>query len=402
MKKTLKTIITLVILFMIAGLLFIRNLSSLTNDSRKTPWTDKMRLDYANMLLAKGLSASATQAFETYIGKSCADKKDLASICYKLGDIYIDLKDYEKALDSFYKSELLDPESGYKQDMDQKIVSALESLGLSQQAQYELDSRTSLKPVAQKNEKVAVRIGKREITNEEIDSVINRLPEQAREGLNSDDAKLRFVREYVATEVLYEKGKKLGLDKNTNIRYALEDFKKQLVLQELLGDEIKKELKVTPEDISLYYKANKDKYKIAERAKVSFLELTGPDKKNEVSAMLKQGKGEKIGQWIEKGQPVFLPDGIGGSTEAAESIFKQGKDEVVGPLKIKDKLYMFIVNQKEPQGQKEFEEVRVQVEREYRMQKEQQIIQSFLDKAIEQQEIEIFYQPKIENEKVSK
>jgi parvulin-like peptidyl-prolyl isomerase len=387
---------------MIVGLLFIRNLSSFTNDSRKTSWTDKMRLDYANLLLAKGLSASAAQAFEAYIGKSCADKKDLASICYKLGNIYIDLKDYEKALGSFYKSELLDPESGYKQDMDQKIVSALESLGLSQQAQYELDSRTSLKPAAQKNEKVAVRIGKREIANEEIDRVINGLPEQVRKGLNSDDAKLRFVREYVATEVLYEKGKKLGLDKNTNIRYAVEDFRKQLVLQELLGDEIKKELKVTPEDIDLYYKANKDKYKVAERVKVSFLELTDSAKESEISARLKQGKGEKIGQWIEKGQPVFLPNGIGGSTEAAESIFKQNKDEVVGPLKIKDKLYMFIVNQKEPQRQQEFEEVSEQVEREYRMQKEQQIIQSFLDKAIEQQEIEIFYQPKIENEKVSK
>ncbi|MCK9429681.1 MAG: peptidyl-prolyl cis-trans isomerase [Candidatus Omnitrophica bacterium] len=402
MKKIFKIIITLVILLMIVGLLFIRNLSSFTNDSRKTSWTDKMRLDYANLLLAKGLSASAAQAFEAYIGKSCADKKDLASICYKLGNIYIDLKDYEKALGSFYKSELLDPESGYKQDMDQKIVSALESLGLSQQAQYELDSRTSLKPAAQKNEKVAVRIGKREIANEEIDRVINGLPEQVRKGLNSDDAKLRFVREYVATEVLYEKGKKLGLDKNTNIRYAVEDFRKQLVLQELLGDEIKKELKVTPEDIDLYYKANKDKYKVAERVKVSFLELTDSAKESEISARLKQGKGEKIGQWIEKGQPVFLPNGIGGSTEAAESIFKQNKDEVVGPLKIKDKLYMFIVNQKEPQRQQEFEEVSEQVEREYRMQKEQQIIQSFLDKAIEQQEIEIFYQPKIENEKVSK
>ena len=402
MKKIFKIIITLVILLMIVGLLFIRNLSSFTNDSRKTSWTDKMRLDYANLLLAKGLSASAAQAFEAYIGKSCADKKDLASICYKLGNIYIDLKDYEKALGSFYKSELLDPESGYKQDMGQKIVSVLESLGLSQQAQYELDSRTSLKPAAQKNEKVAVRIGKREIANEEIDRVINGLPEQVRKGLNSDDAKLRFVREYVATEVLYEKGKKLGLDKNTNIRYAVEDFRKQLVLQELLGDEIKKELKVTPEDIDLYYKANKDKYKVAERVKVSFLELTDSAKESEISARLKQGKGEKIGQWIEKGQPVFLPNGIGGSTEAAESIFKQNKDEVVGPLKIKDKLYMFIVNQKEPQRQQEFEEVSEQVEREYRMQKEQQIIQSFLDKAIEQQEIEIFYQPRIENEKASK
>jgi len=402
MKNILKIIIAVIILlFILAGLFFAQNLTNYANCSWKAAWTDKMSLDYANTLLAKGLNSNAAQAFEAYIEKSQADKKDLASICYKLGNIYIDLKDYEKALTNFYKSELLNPDPGYKQDMDQKIVSALENLGLSQQAQYELDSRTSIEPAGQKNEKIVVRIGKREITNQEIDMVINRLPEQIRKGLNSDNAKLRFVREYVATEVLYEKWKKLGLDKNTNIRYAVEDFKKQLVLQELLGDEIKRELKITPEDVALYYEANKGKYSVAERVKVSYLELNDQSKKDEVSAKLKQGKGEKIEQWIERGS-VFLPAGIGESAEAVESIFKYNKGEIVAPVKVKDRLYMFIINQKEPQRQQGFEEVRAQVEREYRMQKEQQIIQSFLDKAVEQQEIEIFYQPKIENEKSSK
>lgn len=401
MKKNLQVIIAIIILFIVAGLFFVKNIDSFTNSKRKSVWSDKMQLEYANVLLAKGLNANAAQAYEVYIKKGSVESKELASACYKLGNIYLDLKEYEKALASFYKSELLNSGADYKQDMDQKIVSALENLGLSQQAQYELESRTSIKPAAQKNEKIAVRIGKREITNEEIDTIINRLPEQIRRGLNSDDAKLRFVREYVATEVLYEKGKKLGLDKNTNIRFAVEDFKKQLVLQELLRDEIKKELKVTPEDISLYYKANKDRYNAPERARISFLELDDLAKTDETAAKLKQGKGKKIEQWIEKGS-VFLSQDLGESKEAAEDIFKQGKGAVVNPVKIKDKLYMFIVDEKEPKREQSFEEVKGQVEREYRAQKEQQIVQSLLDKALEQQEIEISYQPKIENEKASK
>jgi alanine dehydrogenase len=63
---------------------------------------------------------------------------------------------------------------------------------------------------------------------------------------------------------------------------------------------------------------------------------------------------------------------------------------------------MFIIDEKEPKRDKPFEEVKDQVEGEYRMQKEQQIVQSFLDKALEQQEVEILYQPKVENDKVSK
>ena len=401
MKKNFKIILAVIILLIIAGLYFARNIESFANNNQKSAWTDKMQLEYANILLAKGLNVNAARAFEVYIEEGRADKKDLASIGYKLGNIYMDLKEYELALASFYKSELLNFDSDYKQDMNQKIVNALENLGLSQQAQYELDSRTSIKPTAQKNEKIAVRIGKREITNEEIDTVINRLPEQVKQGLNSNDAKFKFIREYVATEVLYEKGKKLGLDKNTNTRLAVEDFKKQLVLQELLRDEVRKELKITPEDISMYYKANKDKYSAPERAKVSFLELNDSSRSDETAAKLKQGKGKRIEQWIESGS-VLLPEDIGESKEAVESIVKQERGGVVNPVKIKDKLYMFIVNDKEPKREQGFIEVKNQVEGEYRMQKEQQIVQSLLDKALEQQEIEILYQPKVENGKAAK
>ena len=400
MKKIIKIILGIIILLIIVFGLFLAR-KSFTSDNQRLAWTDKLQLDYANALLSKGLNTNAAQAFEDYIERSQLNKKDLASVCYKLGNIYIDLKEYEKALANFYKSELLSPESEYKQDMNQKIVSALESLGLSQQAQYELEARTSVKPTTQRKENIAVRIGKREITNDEIDMIISRLPEQVKQGLNSNDARLRFVREYVATEVLYEKGKKLGLDKKTNTRTAVEDFQKQLVLQDLLQDEIRKELKVTPEDVQLYYKANKDRYSSNERAKVSYLELSDLAKSDETAAKLKQGKGKKIEQWIDKGA-AFIPQGLGESKEAIENIFKQDKGGVVNPVKIKDKLYMFIINEKESKKEQSFEEVKGHVEDEYRAQKEQQIVQSMLDKALEQQEIEILYQPKIENDKAAK
>ena len=144
MKKTLKVMLAIIILLIIGALFFVKNIPSLANSNQRSAWTDKMQLEYANTLLAKGLNSNAAHAFEVYIEKGKADNKDLASICYKLGNIYMDLKEYEKALASFYKSELLNPDADYKQDINQKIVSALENLGLSQQAQYELESRTSI------------------------------------------------------------------------------------------------------------------------------------------------------------------------------------------------------------------------------------------------------------------
>jgi len=75
---------------------------------------------------------------------------------------------------------------------------------------------------------------------------------------------------------------------------------------------------------------------------------------------------------------------------------------LVNPIKVKDRFYMFIINEKEPQREQAFEEVKDQVESQYRREKEQQIVQSLLDKALEQQEVEILYQPKSENEKTAK
>ena len=400
MKKNLGIAVGIIILLAIAVIFFTRNIPRYTSCSQQPAWTDKLQLEYANALLSKGLSVNAAQAFEAYVEAARTNNKDLASICNKLGNIYMDLKEYEKALANFYKSELLDPNSDYKQDMNQKIISGLETLGLSQQAQYELENRTSIRPAAQKNETIAVRIGKREITTGEIDAVINRLPEQVKKELNNKDAKLKFIREYVASEVLYEKGKKLGLDKDSNARAAVEDFKKQLVLQKLLRSEIDKELKITPDDISLYYKANKDRYSIPERVKVSFLELSAAAKSDETAAKLKQGKGERIERWIEKGS-VYLP-GIGESKEAIEGILKQDKGGVVNPVKVQDKLYMFIINEKQPEKEQSFEEARQQVEGEYRMQKQQQIVRSLVDKEMEQQAVEILFQPDKTDEKASK
>jgi peptidyl-prolyl cis-trans isomerase C len=402
MKTRPKIIISLIILLAASAVLILaRGALSGMNRQRQPAWTDKMQLGYANVLLSKGLYAEAASALEAYVAKGGSDKKELASICNKLGNIYMDLKDYEKALSSFYKSEMLDPDSDYKQEMNQKIVSALESLGLSQQAQYELESRTSLTPVAQKKENVAVRIGNREITNEEIDLAMSRLPEQVRNQLNTKEGKLNFIRDYVATEVLYEKGKKLGLDKDINIRTSVEEYKKHLVLQSLIGDEVKEELKVTPQDVELYYKANKEKYSTPERAKVSFIQVDNPSKSADASARLKQGKGKEIKQWIHA-ETVALPEGIGESREAVESILKQNKGGIAGPVQVNDKWYMFMVNEKETRAQMPFDKVKDRVESDYRISKQQQIIQSMIDKAMEQQEVQILYQPKAEDENTGK
>ncbi|MCM8782562.1 MAG: hypothetical protein NC828_05900, partial [Candidatus Omnitrophica bacterium] len=60
------------------------------------------------------------------------------------------------------------------------------------------------------------------------------------------------------------------------------------------------------------------------------------------------------------------------------------------PLKIKDKLYIFSILEKRQGWQRSFEEVKSEVEYEYKMKKQQEIAQDLLNKALEEQEVEIF------------
>ena len=362
---------------------------------KKEIWSSDDQLKYANTLLAKGLKKQAALAFEDYINKSNATRKELANLCYRVGNIYMDIYEYEKALKCFYKAEMLNKNGDFKEAMNQKIVEALENLGMSSQAQYELAARTSIgKTLKEKGSKIVARIGNEEISESKIDEELDKLPEWARQKYKSKEGKGEFIRQYVAREVLYRKAKRLGIDKNPKTREALESFKKEYLVEQLMKREIKKRLKVTPENLKLYYKANKDKYIEPEAVKISYIEME-KGKKDELFERLKEGEGKRVNDWIEKGSS-YIP-GIGEAGNIIEEFLSKGKGDIIGPIEIKKKKYIFKIDDKREKRQKSFDEVEKEVEYEYRIEREKEITNSILKKALEEQEVEIFYTP--QNEK---
>ena len=356
--------------------------------SQQEVWSAKDQLDYANTLLAKGLQKEAASLFEKYIETAKTDGKEIAKVCYRLGSIYMDLYQYEKALALFYRAEMLDKDAEFIQEMNQKIVEALENLGLSSQAQYELAKRVSLGDTSTKKGEVVARIGKREITQSEIDKALAGLPEWMRKEMTKKDKRLEFIRNYVATEVLYEKAKRLGIDKKAEIRQALERTKKQLVVQDYISKEIEKRLKIDPQDVENYYQANKDKYTEPAKIKISYVEFSEDSEKEKALKELDEGKGKKIEGWISRGSSYI--SGIGEAKDVIESLFLKEKGERIDLLKIKDKFYIFSIEDKRPEKVRSFDEVKTQVEYEYRMEKERSITDSLLKDALEEQEVEIY------------
>jgi len=359
-------------------------------------WSGEKQLEYANTLLSKGLDAQAAQAFAAYMDSNAsAPNEELASIGYKLGELYMKLGEYEKALANFYKSELLNPNADYQPRMNELIVEALEKAGLSTQAEYELSSRTSLGKPAEESGDIAALIGERRITGGEIDRAIENMPEWIKESFSQGENRLAFIRDYVAGEVLYKQARKAGLDKDARIKEAVEEFKKQTVLRQFISQEVEDNLKITPLDIESYYKANKERYKTGAGIQISYVELADEAKKEEMTALLKEGKGQRIEKWLEKGDSS-IGEPIGQDKIALETLLNLEKDALSPPVKVDGKTYLFLVNDKRPESERSFEEVKETLEAEYRLKKQEELMSLLLDQALRSEGVKILYQPPVQ------
>jgi len=382
----------IVVILMLAVLIFMvvtlpQRIVKLQGQRDNIVW--QHQIDYANKLLSKGLKEQSAEVFEDYLRNSRLSPQEEARLLYKLGSIYMELYKYDKALKNFYKIEMLQPQAEFANEMNQKIVEALENLGMSSQARYELEARTSLGAEKETKTKVVARIGNREITEMEIDEAINLMPDWIKKNLDDPQKRTDFIRDYVAKEVLYAKAKRLGLDTKEQTLRTLEQLKKQIVVEQMLGKQIQERLdKITPQDIRLYYDANKDNYVEPAQIKVSWLSFENASQKDEILQKFKKEEGNPQQAWINEGDSVI--SGIGEARDIIAGLFLKEKGQISDPIKIKDKFYIFSILDKKGKRQKDFEEVKSEVEYEYRMKKQQEVVQSVLKNALEEQEVQIY------------
>ncbi|MDD5668623.1 MAG: peptidylprolyl isomerase [Candidatus Omnitrophica bacterium] len=235
--------------------------------------------------------------------------------------------------------------------------------------------------------KVIARIGKRQITESEINEAIAGMPEWMKKDLQDDARKKQFIRDYIATEVLYAKAKTLGLDKAEPVTTALKDAEKQLVLQQLVEKEFKDKMAVSEQEIEHFYSTHQERFVRPEAVKIAYIELKDENKKAEAVLELGDGNGVRVGQWIEDGD-TYIP-GLGEAPEIIHMLMKEDKNGVAGPVLINNVLYMFLLTDKRGPVTMPFTEARSDAETELLRQKQEAILNTMLDKALEEETVEI-------------
>jgi peptidyl-prolyl cis-trans isomerase C len=224
---------------------------------------DKVR-EYAGDLINRALYSQAIDQYVYYLDHYKIDRRERANVHYIIANTYFErLKDYESALGSYLRIKHFYPESTLMDEVNKRIVACLERLERSGDAQQVLDEAVQLDPRDVRKTRpgaVIARIGKREITQGDLDFELSQLPPSVREQFNSREKKLEFLREYVATELMYDTAKRAGLDKDPEVIEGAFQSKKMLMVRKLLQERVADKVDMDASDVELYYEANKEKY----------------------------------------------------------------------------------------------------------------------------------------------
>jgi len=234
-----------------------------SRESRPDVSADKVR-DYANALYNRELYEQAVQEYQRYLDTYHTDEQERANINFIIGNIYFErLHDYENAMAAYLKVKHIFPESTIRSNADKQIVACLERLQRSADAKQALDEATSLDPGQIKESRpgaVVAKIGDRKITSGDLKHQISQMPDYMQSQFQNREAKIEYLKHYVATELFYEAAKRMGLDDDKEVIEGTFQAKKGLMVQQYLAQKIASQVKINPEDVELYYQANLEKY----------------------------------------------------------------------------------------------------------------------------------------------
>jgi tetratricopeptide (TPR) repeat protein len=252
------------------------------------------------------LYLQAVEEYERLLDADGLSRKKRANINYIIGNIYINnLRDYENAAARFIRAKALDPESDLKDRINKSLVICFERMGRSLEAQRQLERSTDLDQ-SKKGEKGGVVVGKirdREITMRELENEIEKLPPSVQSQFEDKEGRLKFLQSYIGSELLYHAALRKGLDKDKDVNDGAFQFRKQMMINKLLAQEIPQDTEMSESEIKLYYDAHGEEFKDKKLSQV----------KDQIESELKRMKQEEaysklISKMLEAEQVKIFDD----------------------------------------------------------------------------------------------
>jgi len=254
-----------IIVLLSLGLVFLVIHYSCNTSRKGNPdWLVEKERKLANKLKGVGLLSASAESFERYLEMADLPAKERSKIAYTIGQLYMEAQDYEKALPWLYETELTDPDTKLADKLNALIITCLERLGRYQAAEYALKARTALDSNKMTEESqgdnIVARIGQDVITLNQINQAFDALPPWIKQELSEPAKKKEFARQYIAEEILYKKGLKLGFERDPANLKKIEQFKRQIIVSQVREKELEGKLAIDDADVKNYFLAHPQQY----------------------------------------------------------------------------------------------------------------------------------------------
>lgn len=388
------------------------------------------------------MNSVSAEAWKEYLAVATPNDNEAAVVWYRIGKLYQNDGNYANALDSYYRSESFADIDGMSTELAMRVQECLESLGKFSALRSELASRTDMITSSGKNgsvvkgDRAVAEIGPQKITESELDRQIelqvdrqlsqlaSYLPEEERnrqkenllKQLTTPSQKRLLLNELILEEILYRRSLESNMTDDPKVRDMLKSQQRSLLARMVIEKEFSDEIKITPVDVKTYYEAHKKEYVTPERVKIAHILLSNSADAKKAHEKLKNGNdfedtakklsmdeetrknGGRIPGWINKGDS-YIP-GIGNSKDAMRIIFAAGTDQVASENIITDKgVHLVKVLEHEKERQKGFDEVKTDVFRSLRSQKERDVQLRLFDELKKQYDVVIHQTAFLDDEK---
>lgn len=228
--------------------------------------------------------------------------------------------------------------------------------------------------------KVLATVGKKEITNHDIESALKGLDPYQAMHFNTEEGKKQLLEDLINQELFFMEATEQELHMDENFRLEMKKIEENMLKQYAINN-VLASVTLTEEEKQAFFEANKSKFAKPETAsakhilveseeiandllnKINSGELSFEDAASQHSTCPSKESGGNLGSF-PRGQMV---------PEFEEAVFSMEKDEVRGPVQTQFGYHLIKLDDIQNGGDSEYEEVKNEIEKTLMYQKQSQV-----------------------------
>ncbi|RDY24702.1 peptidylprolyl isomerase [Romboutsia maritimum] len=228
--------------------------------------------------------------------------------------------------------------------------------------------------------KVLATIGQKEITNLDIESALSSLDPYQAMHFNTEEGKKQLLEDLVNQELFFIEAQEEELHNDEGFKAEMKKIEENMLKQYAIN-KVLSSVKLTEDEKKAFFEANKSKFNKSETASAKHILVDNEDTAKDI--LNKINAGEVSFEDAAAAHSTCPSKDAGGDLgsfprgqmvpEFEEAVFSMNKGEVRGPVQTQFGYHLIKLEDMQPGGESEYEEVQSEIEKTLMYQKQSQV-----------------------------